>query len=300
MLSVRVRGDGIAARCCEYLLRRNSQMCVAVERGSRAQVPALMLSDLALSLIRDVFQNQHLFRDAPKITRRVVAWNRGAAPVVLPHSAVVVSERELLAELPSDINGAVDEDITIHAARPLPPNVTVHEFGARTAVSDRVSLRPSAPAETCWIEAVEHGWLFLIPESRESGWLLSVGGGPSLLLADSRLIAEQIDGTPAGGKVFPSHPRIASPLFGPSWIACGTAAMAFDPICGDGTAHAVREGILATAVIQGIARGGNRDGMCRHYEARLIAGFQRHLELCREFYRTGLWRRLVGTGVGRD
>ena len=63
--------------------------------------------------------------------------------------------------------------------------------------------------------------------------------------------------------------------------------MAFDPICGDGTAHAVREGILATAVIRAIAEGGDVARLCRHYEARLIGGFQRHLELCRTFYRTG-------------
>ncbi len=31
--------------------------------------------------------------------------------------------------------------------------------------------------------------------------------------------------------------------------------MAFDPICGDGTAHAIREAILAAAVIRALARG---------------------------------------------
>ena len=31
---------------------------------------------------------------------------------------------------------------------------------------------------------------------------------------------------------------------GSGWLACGTAAMGFDPICGDGTGYAVREGIL--------------------------------------------------------
>jgi flavin-dependent dehydrogenase len=65
---------------------------------------------------------------------------------------------------------------------------------------------------------------------------------------------------------FSASPRIPAPLCGPGWLACGSAAMGFDPICGDGTAHAVREAILALAVI----RGGDH-GMPAHYEARLTA-----------------------------
>ena len=75
-----------------------------------------------------------------------------------------------------------------------------------------------------------------------------------------------------------------SPLGANSWLACGTAAMAFDPICGDGTAHAIREAILAAAVIRALANGGPADELLAHYEARLTAGFHRHLTLCRQFY----------------
>jgi len=47
-------------------------------------------------------------------------------------------------------------------------------------------------------------------------------------------------------------------LRGPDWLACGTAAVAFDPICGDGTAQAMREAILGCAVITAIGEGGDR------------------------------------------
>src|SRR5258708_10950048 len=86
---------------------------------------------------------------------------------------------------------------------------------------------------------------------------------------------------------FPASPRIVSPLCGPEWLACGTAAMAFDPICGDGTANAIREAILASAVVRAAARGEDTGPMLSHYETRLTIGFQRHLALCRDFYRTG-------------
>jgi hypothetical protein len=67
--------------------------------------------------------------------------------------------------------------------------------------------------------------------------------------------------------------------------------MAFDPLCGDGTAHAVREAILAAAVIRAAAK----DDVLAHYQARLTVGFRRHLALCQGFYTSGgdgpWWRR---------
>ena len=68
--------------------------------------------------------------------------------------------------------------------------------------------------------------------------------------------------------------------------------MAFDPLCGDGTAHAIREAILASAVIGAAARGDDPVQLLAHYEARLTAGFRRHLAHCLEYYtsgRTGPW-----------
>ncbi len=133
--------------------------------------------------------------------------------------------------------------------------------------------------EACWIEAVEDGWLFLI-----SGWLLSVGGDD--LLKKSMLVREQIARVEEEGGRFPASPRIVSPLGGDGWIACGSAAMGFDPLCGDGTAHAVREAILASAVIRG-SPAGDVEGLLAHYEGRLTAGFLRHLGVCRQFYSSG-------------
>jgi hypothetical protein len=40
-------------------------------------------------------------------------------------------------------------------------------------------------------------------------------------------------------------------------------------------------------VIRAIEKNGATDDILAHYEARLTAGFRRHLVLCREFYRSG-------------
>ena len=56
----------------------------------------------------------------------------------------------------------------------------------------------------------------------------------------------------------------------------------------------MREAILASAVIRALVNGGPAADLLSHYEARLTAGFRRHLELCRAFYQSGgatpLWR----------
>lgn len=286
-----IQGDGVAARCCQHLFARNG-MPFFGGRESRRKMPAIMLGESAQALIGDIFQNHHLLQDAKKIRQRVVAWNRNTEPVTLPHSAVVVSETALLNNVLAmpqvqELPGNADVDWTIYASKPLPTPAVEHHFGSRIATGIMAELQPHADPETCWIESLEEGWLFLVPDSDHSAWLLCVGAAPQTLLGRSRLVAEQIKECSQSMGEFAAYPRIVSPLCEPGWLACGTAAMAFDPLCGDGTANAVREAILAFAVLQAASRGENVEALCRHYEGRLTAGFERHLLLCRDFYRSG-------------
>jgi len=278
----------VAASCCAHLLGA-AGWGVVLERGDRPRLPVILLSDAALELIRDVFGKPNLFRDLPRIRQRIVVWEKDQHPLPLEHSAIVVSEETLLASLQptTRLDNSVDDGArswTIYAARPLPPAVEEHSFGSRVAYTVRTKLKDCS---ACWIESLEDGWLFLIPEAPQSGWLLSIGAEPKVLLGRSRFIAEQITAMMGATGKFPACPRIASRLSGPGWLACGTAAMAFDPICGDGTANAIREAILACAVIRAAAEGADVEDVFRHYEGRLTAGFQRHLALCRQFYRSG-------------
>lgn len=251
-----------------------------------------MLSDNALKLIRDVFGQSDLFRDGVRIRRRLVAWGENARALVLDHSATVVSEQSLLDSLGPELGSANEPrdaaaDWTVFASRPLPPAAIEHHFGSRLAFAGPVKLKQGADHETCWIESLESGWLFLIPGGNRSGSLISVGAPADSALPQSRVIAEQIDQLTAPASEFPAYPRIVSPLCGPGWLACGSAAMGFDPICGDGTAHAIREAILASAVIRASANEPSDDQLFAHYEARLAAGFRRHLLLCEQYYKSG-------------
>jgi hypothetical protein len=255
-----------------------------------------MLGDAAIALIEDVFDRKGVFDGIHRIRRRIVSW--GSGPVEVEHSAGVVSERQLLDYLQADgVEGSGDADWTVITSRPLPEGTEEQHFGSRMARALPVGL--VGGGDTCWIESLDEGWLFLIPNSDSAGWLLAVGAEPAFLLEQSRLIAGQIGELRGGSAEFPAYPRIFSPLCGPDWIACGSAAMAFDPLCGDGTANAVREAILACAVI-----GAGVDALS-HYEARLTVGFQRHLASCMTFYQTGgsgLWwqRELAALHQGLD
>lgn len=286
MTSVRIRGDGVAARCCAHLLSQAGHS-VSLDLTARPRLPAILLSESAQHLITSIFGRDNLFHHLPSIDKRIVAWGPGALKT-LAHSAVVISEETLLARLGAAQSGpGGDAAWTIVASRPLPGGTTEHRFGSRIACAMPVELRPDAEPAACWIESLSQGWLFLITCAPQSGWLLAVGHDPESLLAQGTLIPDRIAEAAPPSSSFPASPRLAGPLGGPGWIACGSAAMAFDPLCGDGTAHAVREAILASAVIRAADRGDNPASLLAHYHARLTGAFQRHLIHCLEYYRSG-------------
>ena len=280
---VLVRGDGVAAACCAHLLRR-SGIAVRTERTARPRVPAIVLSDTALALIRDVFERPGLLADSPRIERRIVAWGASASPATVPHAAIATSEDSLLAALAVEDDPGFDgpPDFVVQAGASSPDGQ--RRFGSRKAVAAEVRMRTAEDLSACWVEALDAGWLFVAPNPDGASWLLAVGAPPEDLLAQSRLIADRIDVKTVRSGAFDVCPRIAGFPTGEDWLACGTAAIAFDPICGDGVAQAVREAVLAAAVIVAIRDGGDAAALLAHYELMLVAAVRRHLKLCADFY----------------
>jgi len=280
---VSVRGDGVAAACCAHLLRR-SGLSVRIEAAGRPRVPAIMLSDAALALLRDVFDRPRLLADSPRIDRRIVDWGAPEGPVALPHAAVAVSEDGLLAALGVEDGPGFDgaPDFVIQAGAPAADHQ--RRFGARKAVAAEVRMKAADDLSAAWVEALDEGWLFIAPNPAGPCWLLAVGGPPERLLAQSRLIADRIELGQVRSGAFDVCPRIAAASAGDGWLACGTAALAFDPICGDGVAQAVRGAVLAVAVIGAIRDGGDAEELLRHYDLMMIAAMRRHLKLCADYY----------------
>jgi hypothetical protein len=285
-----IRGGGVAANVCAHLLRR-AGFCTLGESGGRASLPAIMIGKRTQGILEDIFENKNLFDDLPRIRKRVVAWGVDSTPSVFAHDATVLSERALLNRiLPKspleEQTSAARTDWVVFGARPFSGSIVEHEFGSRLAVASSVTVRSGSEVNACWIESVPSGWLFLLPQETGRGCLLSVGASPQDLLAMSRVVAAQIASAGERQGDFACAPRIAQPLCGARWLACGTAAIGFDPLCGDGTGNAAREAILASAIIRA-ARSGEAEALLFHYGMRLIAGFKRHLEICHDFYRQG-------------
>lgn len=293
-MHVLIRGDGAAARCCAHLLSREGVSCWA-EPAVRPRLPAIMLGEQAQKLIADIFGFDRTFDHLPRIRKRIVSWGANDSTVAVEHSAVVISEEDLLDRLPPlpFAAGPGAYSWTVRASQPLSAETVEQRCGSRMASAVPVALKTDAEPEACWMESLPDGWLFLITSAPGKGWMLAVSGAAETLLAKSKTVAAQIAGHSDPVAQFPCSPRIVTPLAGKGWIACGSAAMAFDPICGDGVAHAVREAILASAVIKAALRCGDVGSLIRHYEDRLNAAFLRHLLHCVEYYsapRGDWWR----------
>jgi hypothetical protein len=297
---IAIHGQGIAACCCATLLREQQARIVPATR-SRPRLPAVLISDGTQALLREIFHNEKLFEGLPRIRKRVVAWN-GAKEETFPHSAVIVGEQaigeRLQAPVPASTSDRPDEAAwNIFTSKGSDELATEMRFGSRMAGVMEVRLRESAEKDACWAESVESGWLFLIATGDGKGSLICTGGESASLLQGSRLVCEQIEtlnGEP-GAPQFAAYPRTLSKLHGRDWIACGTAAMFFDPLSGEGTGAAVRQAILAAATARAVLRGHDTDQVLAEFSLRMRLGFLRHLEMCRTFYqvssRVPFWSR---------
>jgi hypothetical protein len=270
---------------------------VSIVRAGRPKLSAVLLGGATQSLLGDLFADKKLLAGLPQIRKRVVAWGPDAQPIALPHSALVISEQDLLerlwarVQMPIDATQYTENQDTaaweIISSRMEDPPRNEGRFGSRSAFVSNVQLKAAADRESCWAESLDAGWLFLFPVRGASACLISVGGPAPSLIAESRLIAAQVEAPITSATEFPAYPRILSELCGSGWLACGTAAMTFDPLCGEGVANAVREAILASAVIRAAVPGSDLESLLTHYNARLISGFLRHLQVCHHYYSNG-------------
>jgi hypothetical protein len=97
--TVLVRGDGVAAVCCVQSLSA-CDLLVSIAKAIRPKLSAVLLSQGTQSLLIDLFIDGNLFQGLPQIRKRVVAWGGpGSQTTVLPHSALVISECDLLERL---------------------------------------------------------------------------------------------------------------------------------------------------------------------------------------------------------
>jgi hypothetical protein len=289
-----IEGDGIAAVCCARLLSDAGILCI-VDRTPRPKLAAVLLGEQSQYLLRDLFPADELgdiFAGFPRIRRRIVRWGAPGPPLNLAHHGVVVSEEELLRRLWLRVpnhrgHTAAEGAWRIFSSRGSAPTLAELICGHRQAQISRVQLRDDAEPESCWTESVSNGWLFLLSLGKAEANLICVAEDVDRALGESTLIRNRIHRRSTVSAKAMASPRILQPLASETWLACGTAALSFDPLCGEGTGNAVREAYLAAAVVRAAIDGGNSANLTYHYQTRLTQGFLRHLQICHTFYSSG-------------
>jgi hypothetical protein len=317
-LQVEVEGQGVAALCVTRLLMDAGVRCTRAP--SYRPTGTVLLSRQTQSLLRDLFPStqQHLndvFEGFTRIRRRIVLWGDAAQPIEVPHEGVAVAEGDLLQKLRArvepDYAPAGEDKLVTDSLLQAPGNVQCHvrtsrepgstvsviETGGRTATACQARLRSNAAQDACWAESLDDGWLFLLSCGEGAASLLAVGAPVEDLLRHSRLVALQIQSTQESHASFPYQPRLSRRLSDGHLLRCGSAAMSFDPLCGEGVGNSVREAFLAAATLRAASAGLPWEDVVRHYEDRLQRGFLRHLDTCLQFYTTGghgtFWREEV-------
>jgi len=285
-----IDGDGTAALCCAHLLQRSS-IPFSLKPHTPGKQPAILLGSQAISLLKDVSQARHLLDAGWQIERRVVQWGNAREPRLIPHYAVSISEEALLAGMraslahgPEDSQGNADWRIVTRRSNSAD---AFDVFGRRQAISQRVVLKRSEDSRNCWVESTPHGWLFLLPFSENEASLITSGYEPTRVIEESRLVVPRLSSELSLTGAVSIAPKIARMLHQDKMILTGSAAMRFDPLCGEGAGHAVREAYLTVAVIRAALRGVTVDDLLDHYSRRLRQAFLRHLVICSSFYSSG-------------
>jgi 2-polyprenyl-6-methoxyphenol hydroxylase-like FAD-dependent oxidoreductase len=284
-IEVHIEGEGVAAACCAQLFAVSGQAFTSA-RAVRPKLGAVLLSRQTVALLDEIFPAIDLLSVGHPIEKRVVTWGPAAEPITLPHSALVISEADLLtrlwARVPATAESAAGEWKLLSSG-----GMKQQTFGTRIASVARAVVNRDVDQSACWIESVDSGWLFLLPRGEnEAATLIAVGETPDPLLGQSRIVAGLIGALEGPAVEFPAYPRIAVPLCGNGWLACGAAAIGFDPLCGEGTGNAARQAYLATAIIAALRKGEPVEDLLAHYTSRQMHGFLRHLQICLGFYQT--------------
>jgi flavin-dependent dehydrogenase len=319
-----VTGSGVAGlTAARLLLQRGYDVTLRANRSGAG--PAIVLKDDTLRLLQRVWD---LSEDAPapvhRISERAVhaaahsaslpelAWSLDAGALqehllrhLRAHGARVSCGSEANPEAAPRAAGGevwhIDATGRSGAATRARQGTTRVSCGRRAIVASRGSLRDPALAGRCVFEAVPQGWLFAAAVDRSQVtvqlMLPAPHGSPAAVLheavAASVFARETLLTIDPEVSTWDAAPAFDDPWPTPRTIRVGDAVMAFDPICGDGTGHAIRGALLAAAAVDATERGGDAAGVRRHYVARLRLAWAGHLRTCCRVYASldagGLW-----------
>jgi 2-polyprenyl-6-methoxyphenol hydroxylase-like FAD-dependent oxidoreductase len=318
-----VDGAGVAGLTCARLLADRGWNVVVVERG-RGPAPTIVLNQLTLMLLGELWGHHHLLDGAHPLTERRIRWGDGSPMGRVQQVSAAVDGQRLVNQLrlrllhtsrgrvqilerplaapaadqsrngPAWVIDATGRGSTMAGPNHRPP--WFRSFGRRVILAADVALRNAADSHVCWMETVPNGWVFLAPLGHGQGLLQAMvaerPADQALALSDAMAstacIHGLVEGLASPVATFDAAPRLREPIGEAGWLSVGEAAMRLDPISGYGVAYAIREAILATAVIDTAGAAASSQGYLSHYQHRLRDAFIGHLDACIGLYGAGL------------
>jgi flavin-dependent dehydrogenase len=191
--------------------------------------------------------------------------------------------------------GLVARERTLRAVDPFYPDLSVYAYvkNARRFAGEH--------AGNLLIEAVPWGWFWFIPLHTgevsvglvcdRSGRDRARSRGLARFFADALATSTVVGPMVAAGRLArgpiatASYGYSSTRYAGPGWLLAGDAGSFVDPMWATGVANALIDGLLAAAVVEGVAGGRVSEAAATaHYDAQLAARASRTLSLVRFVY----------------
>ena len=291
--TIGVLGAGPAAAIAASVFRRVGLSASTIDEPAPVDARLVTLNLPTLMLIDDLFGSGRAARMAAlgvTIKRRVVGWTEGG-PVPVDEHALIVP-LNAFAELEPGPRALPD--------RQSIPNLIVEAYGrhanegdiagARFAFVWRLADAVLSERDTCFIQAVTGGWVFITP-APDGGAMIQVVTPSddvdearavlSRALADLPLDITIDEASIPSPFCFDAAPCLARDRTDER-VAVGDQAIALDPVSGDGIGHILRAAVLLGALL--------KDDPCFAsstkvlYQTRLRKSFIAHLETCERYY----------------
>ena len=314
-IPIAVVGQSLTAYAVAAALSKLGYACTLIYNPTtpKFEGPSLVLNDVCETLLLELFGDLNFEQLAQRLTYRWVRWGQETNSEQVYQPAWVISSQVLLSQIrQSEIMQSVsivdgtqmtlqklsnDYAWTVYGSQQPTALAMLESFdtlsgGQRVMVTAEIPNDNLTLRDSCYLESVSDGWLFYAPSNETSGMLQAclpkLPSNPRRALLDclyySNLISPLINHLDQV-RCFPAAPRLQLPLYGSRWLMVGNPAVKLDPISGEGTPFALRTGILAAAVIDGILQNPKTaDALLNHYQTRLTHSFLSHLQGCSKYY----------------
>jgi 2-polyprenyl-6-methoxyphenol hydroxylase-like FAD-dependent oxidoreductase len=301
--TVQIVGNGFAS-CAAALALRTRGIPVAFECSSSppsGPSQCLVLDETAIRLVRDQF-GVEMFQGAHQLRVRSVKWGSEDRRVFEP--ALAVRRSTLLERMERSVGTAgygsrrpsASPDWSLFAARgAAPASRSETRYGRRVALSCEIAVPNLPDPSNSRVEVIDTAWLYCFPIGDNRACLqVTIPDSPDLppdrfmanILQKSRFLCDLVHGIDTPVSVLDSAPAVSRPLTGMHWISIGSAAVRFDPLCGDGTAQSMRTGLLAAAAVMLAISRNMPTQAVEHYAQRVEGTVGAHLRACSAFYGT--------------